>query len=102
MNRIPINSITPDFLDKWVIELTKRPKRHTRFSYEKEISFLKGLFSFYREHASVHFDIPIRNRHYKKAFVKEKPFVDKALLEADFIKFRDELANLKHGELYST
>ena len=98
---LPICSITPDTLDVWVMNLKSLSVRETRFNFSKELKFLKSIFSFYREHSSEAYDIPIRKRHFKKAFIREKPLVNKAILEEDFRKFRLELSNGKNGLIFA-
>ena len=98
---LPISTITPDKIDNWVINLKSGKMRETRLNFNKELIFLKGIFSFHREHSSQPFDIPARKRHFKKGFIKEKELVSKAISEAEFVIFRYELAKLENGLMYS-
>ena len=99
--KLPIRAITPDVLDQWVMNLKSLGVRETRFNFSKELKFLKSIFSFYREHSTENFDIPIRKRHFSKSFIKEKPLVDKAILEVDFLKFREQLSIGRNGLMFS-
>ncbi len=99
---IPIRSINPDVIDSWVMNLKNRPMRSTRIDFKKEISFLRCIFSFYKEHDSASFDIPIRKRHISKSRIKESPLVNKAILESDFIRFRNQLLTRPNGDIFGT
>jgi hypothetical protein len=102
---LPIQAITPQRIDTWLDELKEgasfSKKRLTRISFGHELSLLSTVLKYYRDYYDDgSFQFPVKQRH-KEAIRLSRPRTDipKDLSEAEFLKFREELAKCRNGEM---
>jgi integrase len=102
-----IQEITPKRVDAWLDELKaaalKKEKQATRRSFDHELELLSTVLNYYVSyHDDVDFHFPIKRRH-REAITLNRPVAvrSKDLSEAEFLRFREELKRLSHGEILS-
>lgn len=96
-----LEEINPQKVDEWITYIKKNNKNKYRFTFENELEVLSQIFKYHALN-NYGFINPVNSNHKKKVKVKDKPPKDKDLMEADFIKFRDELLKLKNGLILAT
>ncbi len=100
----PICDIKSQHIDLWLESMTQNSeeKKGKRQSFSYELKILKSIFRFYKESfENVHFETPIRRRHFQKAILpgKIKKVNSKNLTRKDFNLFRKSLiADSREGK----
>lgn len=96
-----IRLITTITIDDWINWMKQQPQQKTRLHFQKELSLLKQIFSYYLEHDDS-FLSPIRPRHRKSAVLRKlRKNKNRFLNEDDFLKFRNELSKLSNDVQFS-
>ncbi len=103
-----VSDITPKRLDLWIDELKAgiltSKNRATRKNFRHELELLSTILRYYQNYYDDNtFQLPLKKRHWEACRLGgAKSVVQKDLIEAEFLKFKEELLKLKNGELLST
>jgi integrase len=101
---VPIQDITPQFLDRWIDSLRatvgKYQQSHRRCNFEHELTVMRSILRFYAEYYDDRdFRFPVKNRHLEDVRIGKPEPKLKDLQEDEFHAFRKELSFHKYGSI---